>query len=47
MQRKKRRQRRNWIIGIIVVLLVLGGADLAASFISATSGQLPRRFGWG
>lgn len=25
MQRRKRRQRRNWIIGIIVVLLVLGG----------------------
>lgn len=25
MQRRKRRQRRNWIIGIIIVLLVLGG----------------------
>ena len=25
MQRKKRRQRRNWIIGIIIALLVIAG----------------------
>ena len=25
MQRKKRRQRRNWIIGIIIALLVIVG----------------------
>ena len=27
MQRKKRRQRRNWIIGIIIALLVIAGLD--------------------